>query len=121
ARRARIPSSSIPRRPRSGLRTMLIAKLATPCWRAAILSWPRNCSRKRRTTWSGSGAFTLPAPPCRAAERRRTLRRWRNRKRTKKPSWQLRLLEEVKNDGYFDAISRHEAERPYRGRGHAAL
>jgi pyruvate-ferredoxin/flavodoxin oxidoreductase len=35
-------------------------------------------------------------------------------------SWRPRLPE-VKNDRYFNAISRHEAERPHRGRVHAAL
>ena len=35
-------------------------------------------------------------------------------------SWRLRLPE-VKNDRYFNAVSRHEAERPDRGLVHAAL
>jgi hypothetical protein len=78
-----------------------------------------SCSRKRRTTSSASGASTPRARRCRAAERRRTLRLSKSRKKIRK-SWRLRLPE-VKNDRYFHAISRHETERPDCGRFHAAL
>ena len=60
------------------------------------------------------------APPCPAAARLRTLRLRKSPKQSLKKSWRQRLPE-VKNDRHFHAVSRHEAERPYRGRVHAAL
>ena len=76
--------------------------------------------RKRRTTWSASGASTPRARRCRAAARRRTSRPWKRLKQSRKTNWRPRLPE-VKNDRYFHAVSGHEAERPDRGRQHAAF